>query len=176
MKNTDKKGKLRTSHNSNEPAMGIFEFLKALYRYLRPYRLQTLLLLVLLLINTAFLMGWPLSFKFLIDKGIEGHNWRVLIITLSVLTVGVLIASAAGVARGYLYAYLSSNVLKDIRQKVFEHLQQLSMSYYKRTTTGDIMFFLTDICLAQNVESFSIRLHQSIFDSVMYHFYKMACT
>lgn len=153
MKNKDKKGQLRASVNSNgEPAMGIFEFLKSLYRYLRPYRLQTLLVLVLLLINTAFLMGWPLSFKFLIDKGIEGRNWNVLIITLLVLTGGVLIASAAGVARGYLYAYLSANVLKDIRQKVFEHLQRLSMSYYKRTTTGDIMArFSTDLTALENV-------------------------
>lgn len=153
MKNKDKKGQLRASVNSNgELTMGIFEFLKSLYRYLRPYRLQTLLVLVLLLINTAFLMGWPLSFKFLIDKGIEGRNWNVLIITLLVLTGGVLIASAAGVARGYLYAYLSANVLKDIRQKVFEHLQRLSMSYYKRTTTGDIMArFSTDLTALENV-------------------------
>jgi ATP-binding cassette, subfamily B, bacterial len=153
MKNRDKTGQLRASQtSSNQPAMGIFEFLKSLYRYLRPYRLQTLVVLLLLIINTAFLMGWPLSFKYLIDKGIEGRNWNVLIITLSVLTVGVLIASAAGVARGYLYAYLSANVLKDIRQKVFEHLQRLSMSYYKRTTTGDIMArFSTDLTALDNV-------------------------
>jgi ATP-binding cassette, subfamily B, bacterial len=152
MKNKDKQGQLRSNGSSNKPAMGMLEFLKALYRYLKPYRLQTFLLLLLLLINTAFLMGWPLSFKYLIDKGIEGRNWNVLIITLSVLTAGVLIASAAGVARGYLYAYLSSNVLKDIRQKVFEHLQRLSMSYYKRTTTGDIMArFSTDLTALENV-------------------------
>ena len=132
--------------------MGVFVFLHSIYRYLKPYRSQTLLLLLLLLINTTFLMGWPLSFKYLIDKGIEGHNWKVLINTLLILTAGVMIAAGAGVARGYLYAYLSSNVLKDIRQRVFEHLQQLSMSYYKRTTTGDIMArFSTDLASLENV-------------------------
>src|SRR5262249_52456916 len=45
----------------------------------------------------------------------------------------------AGVARGYLYAFLSSNILKDIRQEVFEHLQRLSMSYFARTSTGEIL-------------------------------------
>lgn len=134
------------------PTMGVFVFLQSIYRYLKPYRSQTLLLLLLLLINTTFLMGWPLSFKYLIDKGIEGHNWKVLINTILILTAGVLIAAGAGVARGYLYAYLSSNVLKDIRQRVFEHLQQLSMSYYKRTTTGDIMArFSTDLASLENV-------------------------
>jgi ATP-binding cassette, subfamily B, bacterial len=154
MKAIQKQESISSSQNQNEPqsTMTIVDFLKALYRYLKPYRLQTFVLLLLLLINTAFLMGWPLSFKYLIDKGIVDRNWKVLITTLSVLTVGVLIAAGAGVARGYLYAYLSANVLKDIRQKVFEHLQRLSMSYYKRTSTGDIMArFSTDLASLENV-------------------------
>jgi ATP-binding cassette, subfamily B, bacterial len=155
MKNAQKVERVTSSQNATDESsstMGIFDFLKTLYRYLKPYRAQTFLLLVLLLINTAFLMGWPLSFKFLIDKGIVDRNWRVLITTLSVLTAGVLIAAVAGIARGYLYAYLSSNILKDIRQKVFEHLQRLSMSYYTRTSTGDIMArFSSDLTSLENV-------------------------
>ncbi|HJZ12643.1 MAG TPA: ABC transporter ATP-binding protein, partial [Acidobacteriota bacterium] len=126
--------------------MGLAQFLSSLYRYVRPYRTQTLLVLILLLFNTAFLMGWPLSFKYLIDTGISGHNSRVLVLTLVALIGGALLASAAGVARGYLYAFLSANVLNDIRQKVFAHLQQLSMSYFFRTRTADIMArFSTDL-------------------------------
>ncbi len=155
MKKNPEEAKLTSSiipGKESTPVMGVVDFLKALYKYLKPYRAQTFLLLVLLLINTAFLMGWPLSFKYLIDYGIADRNWRVLITTLVVLTAGVMIAASAGVARGYLYAYLSSNVLKDIRQKVFEHLQKLSMSYYKRTTTGDIMSrFSTDLTSLENV-------------------------
>jgi ATP-binding cassette, subfamily B, bacterial len=131
--------------------MGIAGFLRALYRYLKPYRSQTLLVLFLLLINTVFLMGWPLSFKFLIDKGISGHDQKILVLTLAVLVGGAIIASLAGVARGYLYAYLSAHVLNDIRQKIFAHLQQLSMSYYSRTRTGDILArFSTDLTAMEN--------------------------
>jgi ATP-binding cassette subfamily B protein len=134
------------------PTMSIGEFLKTLYGYLSPYRLQTFILIILLLINTTFLMCWPLSFKYLIDKGIVARDWSVLIITISLLAGGVVIAAIAGVARGYLYAFLSSNVLKDIRQKVFEHLQRLSIAYYRRTTTGDIMArFSTDLTALENV-------------------------
>jgi ATP-binding cassette, subfamily B, bacterial len=138
------------------PAMGIASFLSSLYRYLRPYRFQTFLLLILLLINSVFLMGWPLSFKFLIDKGITAHDQRVLVLTLAALTVGVVIAAIAGVARGYLYAFLSAHILKDIRQRVFEHLQRLSMSYYTRTSTGDIMArFSTDLVSMENVVTYA---------------------
>lgn len=133
------------------PIIGIFGFLQALFRYLKPYRSQTLIVFILLLINTVFLMGWPLSFKYIIDQGISGHNERVLVITLTILIGGAIIASLAGVARGYLYAFLSANVLNDIRQKVFSHLQQLSMSYYSRTRTADILArFSTDLTAMEN--------------------------
>jgi ATP-binding cassette, subfamily B, bacterial len=144
------------STTNPSPIMGIAGFLAALSSYLKPYRPQTLILLVLLLINSAFLMGWPLSFKYLIDKGISRHNEKVLVLTLGALLLGVVIASAAGVARGYLYAFLSANVLKDIRQKVFEHLQRLSMSYYTRTSTADIMArFSTDLTAMENVVTYA---------------------
>src|SRR5262245_879767 len=110
--------------------MGIPSFLAAMYRYLKPYRSQTLLLLVLLLVNLAFTMGWPLSFKYLIDEGIIQRNGHVLVITLSALFVGVLIAAAAGIGRGYLYSFLSAHVLKDIRQRAFAQLQKMSMGFY----------------------------------------------
>ncbi len=137
--------------------MGIAEFLAVLYQYLRPYRFQTVLVLILLLVNTVFLMGWPLSFKFLIDQGISAHNEKILILTLVALVAGVIIASLAGLARGYLYAFLSANVLNDIRQKVFVHLQQLSMGYYSRTRTADIMArFSTDLTAMENAVTWAV--------------------
>jgi ATP-binding cassette subfamily B protein len=124
---------------STPQIMGIPQFLASIYQFLRPYRTQTILLLLLLLVNLAFTMGWPLSFKFLIDQGLIERNERILVITITALIGGVVIASLAGVGRGYLYAFLGANVLKDIRLKTFEQLQRLSMGYYYRNSTGDIM-------------------------------------
>src|SRR5262245_16233716 len=147
---------MRDMSSKDSPVLSIADFLGVLYRYLKPYRLQSILLLLLLLINTAFLMGWPLSFKFLIDKGIAGHDKHVLYLTLGALLAGVVIAAAAGVARGYLYAFFSAHILKDIRQQVFEHLQRLSMSYYSRTNTGDIMSrFSSDLSAMENVVTYA---------------------
>jgi len=131
--------------------MSIPSFLAAMYRYLRPYRTHTFLLLLLLLVNLAFTMGWPLGFKFLIDQGITQKNGHILFVTLVALFAGVLIASAAGVGRGYLYAYLSANVLKDIRVKAFSQLQKMSMGFYSRMQTGDLMArFSSDLTAMEN--------------------------
>ena len=137
-------------------SMSFRQFLSVLYRYLRPYRTQTFILVLLLLFNTAFLMGWPLSFKYLIDQGITNGNHQVLLRTVIILTIGVIVAAAAGLARGYLYAFLSAHVLSDIRQKVFEHLQHLPMRFYTKTTTGDIMArFSSDLTAMENVVTYA---------------------
>ena len=143
---------MRSSDPDKTPQiMGIPQFLLAIYRFLRPYRTQTFLLLLLLGVNLAFTMGWPLSFKYLIDKGVVERNGRVLVLTLSALIGGVLIASLAGVGRGYLYAFLGANVLKDIRLKTFEQLQRLSIGFYSRNSTGDIMArFSSDLAAVEN--------------------------
>lgn len=144
------------SNSSEKPGlspqiMGIPAFLAAMYRYLRPYRSHTILLLLLLAVNLAFTMGWPLSFKYLIDVGITQKNGTVLLITLAALFGGVLIASIAGVGRGYLYAFLSAHVLKDIRVKAFSQLQKMSMGFYSRMQTGDLMArFSSDLTAIEN--------------------------
>jgi ATP-binding cassette subfamily B protein len=131
--------------------MGIPSFLAAMYRYLKPYRSQTILLVLLLLVNLAFTMGWPLSFKYLIDEGITNRNGHVLLITLSALFIGVLISSLAGIGRGYLYSFLSAHVLKDIRQQAFSQLQRMSMGFFSRTQTGDLMArFSSDLAAMEN--------------------------
>jgi ATP-binding cassette subfamily B protein len=135
----------------NPQIMGIPSFLLAMYRYLQPYRTQTFLLLFLLLVNLAFTMGWPLGFKYLIDQGIIQRNGHVLVVTLIALFAGVVIACFAGVGRGYLYAFLSANVLKDIRVKAFAQLQRMSMGFYSRMQTGDLMArFSSDLTAMEN--------------------------
>ena len=153
-----------SSQPDNAPQiMGIPQFLAAIYRFLRPYRTQTTLLLLLLLVNLAFTLGWPLSFKFLIDEGIVHRNGRVLMYTILGLIGGVLIASLAGVGRGYLYAFLGANVLKDIRLKTFQQLQRLSIGYYYRNSTGDIMArFSSDLAAVESAVTWaasSLILH-----------------
>jgi ATP-binding cassette subfamily B protein len=151
--------------NKTPEIMGIPQFLGSMYGYLRPYRFQTVLLLLLLLVNLAFTMGWPLSFKYMIDEGLMQKNERVLVLTLLGLIGGVAIASLAGVGRGYLYSFLGAHVLKDIRIKTFAQLQRLSIGFYSRVSTGDIMArFSSDLAAMENAVTWaasSLLMHST---------------
>jgi len=119
--------------------MSVSAFFRTILRYLRPYWAGSLALIFLLLIDVGFTTAWPLGFMTIIDNVLPSRDERLLAIVLGALLGGVLIASVASLGRDYLYAYLSSHVLHDIRIKVFAHLQRLSLDFYSRVGTGDIM-------------------------------------
>lgn len=81
--------------------------------------------------------------KRIIDEGIVARNREAL--TNIVMTYGsLLLVQAAGVfALIYLTGVLGERVRYDLRKKSFNHLQDLSLSYYSRTPVGWIMSRVT---------------------------------
>lgn len=81
--------------------------------------------------------------KRIIDEGIVAGNQEVLV--QIVLTYGVLILfQAAGVFTFiYLAGVLGERIRYDLRKMLFNHLQDLSLSYYSRTPVGWIMSRVT---------------------------------
>lgn len=105
----------------------------------RPYRGRVVVLGLLLLLEMAFQAAVPLSFKFLLDRGVLARDFGFLVITLAGLGIATVVVMAGGVARDHLYAHLGSRVLGDIRARMFRRLQMLSMSFYARAQTGDVL-------------------------------------
>ena len=111
---------------------------------LRPHRLR--LLAAALLISLR--MGGSLSIPFLvgeaIDRGIARGDLRVL--ELYVLLIGGAAALGALGNWGFLRVTggIGQDVLYDLRMRVFTHVQQLSLSFYERYTSGRIISRLTN--------------------------------
>jgi ATP-binding cassette subfamily B protein len=62
-----------------------------------------------------------------------------------------LLTAVAAIGRDYLYARIGTSVMNDLRQRMFDHLQQLSASFYSKMQIGDIMSrFSTDLSAVQN--------------------------
>ena len=99
------------------------------------------------LLSIAF-VSWLDSYftylsKRIVDEGIMAGDMAAL--TRIVTTYGLLIlASAVGVF-GFIFlaGVLGERIRYDLRKKMFEHLQQLSFSYFDRTPVGWIMSRVT---------------------------------
>jgi subfamily B ATP-binding cassette protein MsbA len=67
--------------------------------------------------------------------------------------------------RGYLPVYISSNVIKGMRQQLYRHLQRLSADFYIQHKTGEIVSRITnDITVAQLM--FSTVFIDTVFDVI----------
>jgi ATP-binding cassette subfamily B protein len=125
--------------------------------FLRPYRWQTVLIAALLVTESLFSASIPLNLKFIIDGALVTRNRESLLLSVGLLALAGLIVSAAGFGRDYLVSRIQARVLADIRARMFEHLQRLSLRYYKRTETGEILSrFSTDLASVENAMTSAI--------------------
>ncbi|MSR13070.1 MAG: ABC transporter ATP-binding protein [Gammaproteobacteria bacterium] len=131
--------------------MTVADFLRSLLPYLRPHRLGVTLILVGLALEMAINALVPLSFKVLVDEVLPRHDHDLLRWVLLMLGTGVLLLLVGGLARDWLYARVASQVLADLRARLFNHLQSLSMDFYGRTETGQIVArFATDLAAVEH--------------------------
>ena len=118
--------------------------------YLRPYRLMVSLLVAGLLVELGWAVVFGMSFQFILDEAIAKHNEAVLRTALIGLPAAALVSVAAAVGRDYLYARLGTDVLNDLRIRMFEHLQGLCANFYAKISAGDLLSrFSTDLAAVE---------------------------
>jgi ATP-binding cassette subfamily B protein len=81
--------------------------------------------------------------KQLIDRGIVPGNREAVVSILTQYGLLVIVQLAAVFGFIYLAGVLGERVRYDLRQRMFNHLQALSLSYYSRTPVGWIMSRVT---------------------------------
>ena len=119
--------------------MGFFGFLRFLFSNLRPYWKQNILIALGLVLEMAYGSAVPFSFKHIIDDALLPRNGQLLVSILAGLGVAALVVSTTGLGRDYLYAQVCARVLRDLRERMFTHLQSLSLDYYARIKVGDVL-------------------------------------
>ena len=110
----------------------------------KPYRLRTTLAIVTLLAATATALLPPLLAKYAVDDGIFKQDLHALTwIVIAFIAAGVanLVTSAA---QTYFTGWTGERILADLRNKLFRHLQRLSLGYYERNRAGVIISRLTN--------------------------------
>ena len=114
---------------------------------LRPHRRLLAVMIVLLLVQNAAAMAGPYLVMLGIDDGIEplvsAHDGSVLLAVAIAFSVAA-IAEYAG-KRGFLTlsGRIGQAVLLDLRKRVYEHFQRLSVGFHERYTSGRMVSRLT---------------------------------
>ncbi len=85
----------------------------------------------------------PLLVRAIVDDAIAVNN-RGLLFALSLAMVGAALAiGLVGVLRSYLNTVVSQRIMYDLRVAMFSRLQSLSLSFFTKSRTGELMSRLT---------------------------------
>jgi len=121
--------------------------------YLRPYWLLFVLVLFLTLAVTLTTLALPwIIGKDLIDSVILGQkNLKLLnLIVLGIIGI-VALKGLFSFTQTYLISLISFRVVTELRNRVYEHLQRLSLSFYRKRQTGEIISrVINDVDQLQN--------------------------
>ena len=137
----------------------------------RPYRLWLAVVFGAMLIETAMSMAGPWPLKVVIDNVLGTHplpEWLGWIRDLPlagsktglalIAAVGVVAIAALGALATYIDNYYTESVgqwvANDLRLKIYDHLQHLSLGYYDKQQTGVLLSTITnDVATVQNFAS-----------------------
>ena len=112
----------------------------------RPYRWQIALAGLLIAVRSAAYLSLPYLVGLGIDKGIRpggSGNLTTLEVVVSVLLLALVVNALANYAFLRLSGRIGADVLFDLRKNLFAHVQELSLSFYERYTSGRIISRLT---------------------------------
>jgi ATP-binding cassette subfamily B protein len=120
------------------------KLLLRLVNYLAPYK--TVAIIGFLLTATFSLLQLLPAYitRILIDDVIAPGAFSRLVPILGALAAIHLTRALIGVVRGYMMEWLGARVVFDMRVQVYDHLQMLSLGFFSRKQTGQIMSRVTN--------------------------------
>lgn len=130
---------------------------RRLLRYLLPYKGKILLAVLCMVLVAASNLVVPWIIKDVVDRVLADKDLAMLYGIIIFILVVFFLRGIVTFGQGYYMGYVGQGVIIDLRNAVYRKLQKLSISYYDKRRTGEIMSNVTnDIAALQTaiVENF----------------------
>ena len=138
-----------------------FSHLKRLATYIRPYRKDMIVTILLLTISSALGMLTPIFLMMIMDDYIPDNNIKGIVIISLLLMVIYFIISVIIRMKTTITSRLGQNIIHTIRSDIFRHLQELPFSYYDDKPHGKIQ-----VRVVNYVNSLSDLLSNGIVNTI----------
>ena len=111
---------------------------------LRPYRKQVWLMFGTLVVATAAGLAPPYLAGRAIDDGINAGDGGALTVIVLVFLGSAAIFWGASYAQTYLVGWVGQRALQDLRTRIYQHLQAMSIGFFTRRKAGVLISRLTN--------------------------------
>jgi ATP-binding cassette, subfamily B, bacterial len=107
-------------------------------RLFKPYRGPVGLVFLSILVTGALGVAPAFITKAIINEALIPHDlhllWRLVLLMIAI----PLVAGAIGVGQTYLTTVVGQRVMQDLRNRLYEHLQAMSLRFFTGARTGDL--------------------------------------
>jgi ATP-binding cassette subfamily B protein len=117
---------------------------------LRPYRGRMALMFVALLIETGAGLAPPYLAGHAIDAGIKTGDLSALDLTVAAFLAAALLYAVSTYAETYLVGWVGTRALQDLRERLFSHIQSMSIGFFTRRSPGVLISRMTNDVEALN--------------------------
>ncbi|HEU4705905.1 MAG TPA: ABC transporter ATP-binding protein [Solirubrobacterales bacterium] len=119
-------------------------------RLLRPYRTRLILMFTALLLETGAALAPPYLLGKAIDSGIRAGDVGALDLIVAAFVLATVLYAVATYWESYLVGWVGTRALQDLRERIFTHLQSMSIGFFTRRSPGVLISRMTNDVEAMN--------------------------
>ncbi|MHA2394956.1 MAG: ABC transporter ATP-binding protein [Promethearchaeota archaeon] len=131
--------------------------LRRLLGYISEYKIHLSTIILLTVASAILSLAGPYLIGVAIDKFILAEDKIGLVRIVMILTATYLASLVMSAAAGWISAIISQKSLMKLRKDLFEHMQTLSLGFFDKRSSGDLMSRLTN-----DVDAIGSALSQNV--------------
>ena len=129
---------LTEDEKKNKPRL-TRELLVRILAYLKPYRLQFILVLFAILLAAVIGLFPSIITGRIVDEALVGKDMTLLINLLLLAFATLTVSQAISVLQSYINSWISQRIIFDMKNQMYAHLQAMPQSFYTTEKQGDIL-------------------------------------
>ncbi|HJY66433.1 MAG TPA: ABC transporter ATP-binding protein, partial [Streptosporangiaceae bacterium] len=107
----------------------------------RPYRLRVVVVVGLIVVTSTVGIVNPLLIRTVFNKALfvpGGPNLHLLYVLVAIMAAVPIVNGAIGILQTYETTRVGQHVMRDLRDRLYSHLETLSLAFFTNTKTGEI--------------------------------------
>ncbi len=110
----------------------------------RPYRSQMFRVLIAVFVITALNLVMPLMLPLIFDDALTHRRIDHLILYALIIIIATLLSGLIGVGQTYMSNRVGQYVMRDMRNNLYSHLQNMSLRFFTSMPTGELQSRLSN--------------------------------
>jgi ATP-binding cassette, subfamily B, bacterial len=132
---------MAASENPPAPARASRDTVRRVVPLFRPYRAQVAAVVGLIVVTSTIGIINPLLIQAVFNKALfvpGGPHIRLLVTLVAIMAAVPIVNGAIGILQTYETTRVGQQVMRDLRDRLYSHLQTLSLAFFTSTKTGEI--------------------------------------